>query len=80
MQVFVRVTVLDVEAEDHGAAFAVFVAVLAVAGVEQVVNVLCAQREQTKTVGNEFIGEDGVVSLSNATNGVSQGGDAMEVS
>jgi len=27
-----------------------------------------------------FIGEDGVVSLSNATNGVSQGGDAMEVS
>jgi RuvB-like protein 2 len=27
-----------------------------------------------------FIGEDGVVSLSNKTNGVSQGGDAMEVS
>jgi hypothetical protein len=27
-----------------------------------------------------FIGEDGVVSLSNTANGVSQGGDAMEVS
>jgi hypothetical protein len=29
---------------------------------------------------NRFIGEDGVVLLSNKSNGVNQGGDAMEVS